>query len=91
MDIPKLTPRETKFLTILDETRLADNKMFGRYADIVKEQFQFSNKELKTAVAKLLKLDLLTKINAGGDEMVYFHTEKVNKIKLDEELSKIRH
>lgn len=86
-----LTQKETKFLTILNETRLTDGKMLGRYADLVKEQFEFSNGELTSAVKKLLELELLTPIKAGGDEVVYFHTSKVEKIKLDPDLLKIRH
>lgn len=87
----ELTSKELKFLTILNETRLADGKMFGRYFDQVKERFEFSNDELGKAAAKLVSLDLLTKINAGGDEFVYFHTDKVVKAALDPDLVKIRH
>jgi hypothetical protein len=87
----QLTPKETKFLTILNETRLADGKMVGRYSEQVKEQFQFSNEELKSAVNKLVKMDLLMKIDAGGKEFVYFHTDKVGKTDLDGDLLKIRH
>ncbi|MBU0907109.1 MAG: hypothetical protein KKE05_03030 [Nanoarchaeota archaeon] len=87
----QLTPKETKFLTVLNETRLAGGKIFGRFGELVKEQFQFSNEELKNAVNKFLKLDLLTKIDAGGNEIVYFHTNKVNSIELDRDLLKIRH
>lgn len=89
--ISELTPKETKFLTILNETRLTDGKMFGTYFDLIKEHFQFSNEELKSAVAKLLKLNLLTEIDAGGSEIVYFHTDRVNKVELDKDLLKIRH
>jgi hypothetical protein len=89
--IPQLTPKETKFLTILNETRLANGKMFGRYFEQIKEQFQFSNEELRNAVNKLVKMDLLVEINAGGDEFVYFHTDKVTKTALDKDLIKIRH
>ena len=65
--------------------------MFGRYFEQVKEQFEFSNEELKGAANKLVKMDLLMKIDAGGKEMVYFHTDKVTKTDLDKDLSKIRH
>lgn len=86
-----LTQNEIKFLTILNETRLANGKMFGRYSEEIKKQFNFSDKELIVAVRKLEELNLLTKINAGGNEYVYFHTDKVVKTELDKELSKIRH
>lgn len=86
-----LTQTEIKFLTILHETRLADGKMFGRYFEEVKEQFQFTNAELASAVKKLEKMDLLMKIDAGGNEFVYFHTDKVMKVELDKYLSKIAH
>src|SRR3989344_1922076 len=79
---PQLTPKETKFLTILNETRLSDGKMFGRYYDLIKEHFEFSNTELKNAVDKLLKMNLLMSIDAGGKEFVYFHTNKVAKAHL---------
>jgi len=65
--------------------------MFGRYFEEVKEQFTFSNIELSNAVAKLEKLGLLMKIDTGGDEFAYFHTDKVAKTDLDKELNKIRH
>ncbi|MFH1802967.1 MAG: hypothetical protein ABH864_05990 [archaeon] len=87
----ELTPKETKFLTVLNETRLADGKMFGQYSDLVKEQFDFSNEELTHAVKKLVKMDLLSSIDAGGNEFVYFHTAKVMKADLDKDLVKIRH
>ena len=86
-----LTPNEIKFLTILNETRLTDGKMSGRYFGEIKELFKFSDKELSNAVKKLEEMNFLTKINAGGSEYVYFHTNKVIKTDLDKELSKIRH
>lgn len=86
-----LTQNEIKFLTILNETRLAEGKMFGRYFEEVKEQFEFSNEELNDAVKKLVKLNLLTRIDIGGDECAYFHTDKVVKSDLDKKLSKIAH
>lgn len=87
----QLTDSETKFLTILDETRLSDGKMSGRYFEEVKEQFKFSNTELTDAAKKLEKMGLLSKIDTGGKEFVYFHTDKVVKAELDEDLRKIRH
>lgn len=86
-----LSQREMKFLTILNETRFSDGKMSGRYLDEIKEHFLFSNKELNLAVVKLVKMGLLSEIDAGGNEFVYFHTEKVEKSKLDSNLGKIRH
>ncbi|MBU0761200.1 MAG: hypothetical protein KJ718_05465 [Nanoarchaeota archaeon] len=86
-----LTPKETKFLTILNETRLSDGKMFGRYFEEIKGLFEFSNEELNKAVKKLVQMGLLTKIDAGGNEYVYFHTNKVTKTELDKDLIKIRH
>lgn len=87
----ELTSKETKFLTILNETRLTDGKMVGRYSNEVKEQFNFSDTELKSAVNKLVKMEMLSVIDAGGNDLVYFHTEKVNKADLDKDLIKIRH
>lgn len=86
-----LTQKETKFLTILNETRLTNGKMVGRYSTEVKEQFSFSDTELKSAVNKFVKMDLLSVIDAGGNDLVYFHTQKVNKEDLDKDLLKIRH
>lgn len=86
-----LSQREIKFLTILNETRLSDGKMSTRYLDDIKEQFLFSNKELNWAVIKFVKMGLLSEIATGGNEYVYFHTEKVEKSGLDKNLGKIRH
>ena len=86
-----LSQREIKFLTVLNETRLSDGKMSGRYFDEIKEQFIFSNKELNQAVIKLVKMGLLSEIAVGGNEYVYFHTEKVEKSELDNDLGKIQH
>ncbi len=87
----ELAPKDIKFLTIMNETRLSDGKMFGRYFEEVNERFKFSNSELNTAVKKLVKMDMLSVIDAGGKDMVYFHTEKVSKDQLDKELMTIRH
>jgi hypothetical protein len=86
-----LTENEIKFLTILNETRLSDGKMFGRYFEQIKELFAFSDKELNSAVKKLEEMNFITKINAGGNEYVYFHTDKVIKTDLDKNLIKIKH
>ena len=86
-----LTPKEAKFLTILNETRLADGKLFGEYSEEVSKQFSFSNAELEAAVKKFVKFGLLSVIDAGGNELVYFHTGKVNEDKLDKHLKAIRH
>jgi DNA-binding Lrp family transcriptional regulator len=87
----ELTEKEIKFLTIMNETRIDEGKMFGRYFEEVKQQFTFSTPELAAAVKKLEKLGLITKIGTGGNEFAYFHTDKVAKIKLDKNLSEIRH
>ena len=87
----QLTENEIKFLSILNETRLEEGKMFGRYFEEVKEKFKFSNTDLNKAVKKLESLGLLTKVDTGGQEYVYFHTDKVEKLELDKELGKIRH
>jgi len=86
-----LTSRELKFLTIMNETRLSNGKIHGIYSQEVAKQFQFSEVELSSAVKKFVKLKLLSVIDAGGDELVYFHTEKVIKAELDKQLREIRH
>ena len=87
----ELMPKDIKFLTIMNETRLTNGKMFGRYFEEVSEQFKFSNSELSVAVKKLMKMDMLSVIDAGGKDLVYFHTDKVSKDQLDKELMTIRH
>ena len=87
----ELMPKDIKFLTIMNETRLTNGKMFGRYFEEVSEQFKFSNSELNTAVKKLVKMDMLSVIDAGGKDMVYFDSDKVSKDQLDKELMTIRH
>jgi len=87
----ELTQKEIKFLSILNETRLSDKKMLGRYSEEVKKVFQFSNSELDAAVKKLVKMELISVIDVGGNEKVYFHTEKVSKDILEKELVAIRH
>ncbi len=87
----ELTPKEMKFLTIMNETRLADGKMFGRYFGEVKKIFSFSDAELGAAIKKLIKLDMLSVLDVGGNELVYFHTNKVSKDNLDRNLREIRH
>ncbi|MBS3064871.1 MAG: hypothetical protein J4472_03595, partial [DPANN group archaeon] len=75
----QLSSRELKFLTIMNETRLSDGKIHGQYSKEVAKQFQFEDAELNSAVKKFVKMKLLSVIDAGGDELVYFHTEKVIK------------
>ena len=87
----ELTQKEIKFLTIMNETRLADGKIHGRYSQEVSKVFSFSDSELKNAVNKLLKMKMLSVIDAGGNELVYFHTDKVVKSELDKQLREIRH
>ena len=87
----ELTTKDLKFLTILNETRLSDGKMSGRYYKEVSEQFLFSNEELNAAVKKLMKMGMLSSMSIGKDEQVYFHTEKVDEEILDKGLLEIRH
>jgi len=87
----ELTTKDIKFLTIMNETRLADGKMLGRYSEEVSKRFSFSDAELENAVKKLVKMNMLSVIDAGGKELVYFHTEKVDKSELDKRLGEIRH
>ena len=87
----ELTQKDMKFLTILNETRLSDGKMFGRYSEEVGKLFEFSDAELSTAVRKLVKMGMLSVINAGRDEIVYFHTDKVKQDKLDKSLRVLKH
>ena len=75
----------------MNETRLTNGKMFGRYFEEVSNQFKFSNSELNAAVKKLIKMDMLSVIDAGGSDLVYFHTDKVSKDLLDKELMSIKH
>jgi hypothetical protein len=89
--VMELTNKEIKFLTILNETRLSDGKMFGRYSDEVSKVFSFSDSELNSAVRKLIKMNMLSVVDAGGKELVYFHTDKVDKNDLDKHLMEIRH
>ncbi len=87
----ELTQKDMKFLTIMNETRLSDGKMFGRYSEEVSKLFLFSDAELSTAVKKLVKMEMLSVIDVGGNERVYFHTDKVTEDKLDKDLMGIRH
>ncbi len=87
----ELTQKDIKFLTIMNETRLSDGKMFGRYSEEVSKLFLFSNVELDAAVKKLVKMGMLSVVDAGGNELVYFHTNKVAEDKLDKSLREIRH
>ena len=75
----------------MNETRLSDGKIHGVYSKEVAKQFSFEDEELTSAVKKFVKMKLLSVIDAGGNELVYFHTEKVIKEELDKQLSEIRH
>lgn len=86
-----LSAKELKFLTILNETRLSDGKLMGLYSKEVSKIFTFSDIELVNAVKKLVKMKFLSVIDAGGNELVYFHTNKVIKTELDKNLREIRH
>ena len=86
-----ITSKEIKFLTILNETRLSGGRLSKRYFEEIKELFTFSIEELEKVTIKLLKRGMITKIATGGDEYVYFHTDKVIKGELDKDLIKIKH
>jgi len=87
----ELAPKDIKFLTIMNETRLSDGELFGRYSEEVSKIFTFSNAELSAAIRKLVKMEMLSVVDAGGNELVYFHSDKVDKNKLDKALKAIRH
>jgi len=82
-----LTARETKFLTIMNETRLADGKLFKRDSEEISKLFLFTDRELNAAIKKLTEKGMLSEINLGGNETIYFFTEKVSKDMLDKKLS----
>ena len=84
-----LTPKEAKFLTILNETRLVDGKLLKRYSDEIKKSFLFTDKELREAVKKLRGHGMLSEMNLGVDDVMYFFTEKVSKDMLDKKLEEI--
>ena len=86
----ELTSKEMKFLTIMNETRLDNGKMFKSEFERINKKFSFTDKELTSAVKKLTSNGLLSTIEVGGDEVVYFHTEKVSKDLLDKDLSRFR-
>jgi len=87
----ELSQKDIKFLTILNETRLSGGKMPKKYFDEINEKFVFSNEEINNAAKKFVKIGLLSIIAAGGDEYVYFHTDKVIKSELNMDLIKIKH
>ncbi|MDO8459771.1 MAG: hypothetical protein Q7S74_01550 [Nanoarchaeota archaeon] len=87
----ELTASDIKFLTIMNETRLCEGKLFKRDSDEIGKVFSFKEKELNSAVKKLVKMGMLSPLDLGGNEVVYFHTEKVPKDKLDKDLIKIKH
>lgn len=86
----ELTPKDIKFLTMMNETRLCDKKLFKRDSDEFKKFFSFTDHELVAAVKKLVALGLLSEMRLGSDEAIYFHTEKVSQDSLDEDLKSIR-
>ncbi len=85
-----LTEKESKFLTIMKETRLEDNKLFKNYSEEVRKIFQFTDKELQNAVKKLLRDGMLSEMDLGAKETIYFHTDKVTEDMLDKKLGEIR-
>jgi len=85
-----LTARETKFLTIMNETRLADGKLFKRDSEEISKLFLFTDRELNAAIKKLTEKGMLSEINLGGNETIYFFTEKVSKDMLDKKLREIK-
>lgn len=84
-----LTPKEVKFLTILNETRLSNGKLLKGYSERLRKEFSFRDKELREAVKKLRGNGLLTEMDLGGDDIMYFFTEKVSKDMLDKKLEEI--
>ena len=86
-----LTQKDIKFLTIMNETRISDGKLLKGYSDEVKKQFEFTNKELNVAVKKLRGKGMLSAMDLGGDEVMYFFTEKVSEEMLDKKLVEISH
>ena len=74
----------------MNETRLADKKLFKNYSEEVRKIFQFSDKELSNAVNKLMNLGMLSKMDLGANEVIYFHTDKVSKTMFDKKLAEIR-
>jgi hypothetical protein len=86
----ELTPKDLKILTMMNETRLCDKKLFKRDSDEFRKFFSFTDQELVAAVKKLVTLGLLSEMKLGADEVMYFHTEKVSRESLDEDLRSIR-
>ena len=86
-----LTSKESKFLTILNETRLENGKMFDRYSKEVRKVFEFDDRELTLAIKNLKEKGMLSELNLGGNEVMHFFTEKVTKNMLDKKLQEIRH
>ena len=87
----ELTDKDIRFLTIMNETRLSDGRLFGRYSEEVNKVFPFTPLELEAAVKKLLSMNLLSQMKLDRNETLYFHTEKVFKIALDRKLKQIKH
>ena len=86
----ELTSKELNFLTIMNETRLSDKKLFKRDSETFRKFFSFTDGELSLAVNKLVKMALLSKMELGSNEIIYFHTEKVSQDNLDAKLVSIR-
>ena len=86
----ELTPKDIKFLTMMNETRLSDKKLFKRDSDEFKKFFSFTDQELVMAVKKLTAMGLLSEMKLGSDEVIYFHTAKVSQDSLDVNLKSIR-
>ena len=84
-----LTPKEVKFLTILNETRLSNGKLLKCYSERLRKEFSFKDKELREAIKKLSRNGLLTEMDLGGNDIMYFFTEKVSKDMLDKKLEEI--
>jgi hypothetical protein len=85
-----LTAKEIKFLTMMNETRLSDGKLFRRDSETFLKIFSFNDKELKIAVSKFVKMGMLSELSLGGNEVIYFHTDKVSQFELDKELKMIK-
>ena len=87
----ELTSKELKFLTVMDATRLSDKKLFKRDSEEFRKFFSFTDKEMNVAVKKLVKMGLLSEMDLGAKEIVYFHTDKVPRDSLDMRLKSARH
>ncbi len=85
-----LTSKETKFLSILNETRVVNGKFLEGFNKRIKDHFVFKNEDLVLSIKKFKSEGFLTELVLGKDESMYFFTDKVKKDMLDLELNKVR-